>query len=209
MRAPNGAWPSKGGQGISVLRLMATRDAKARTSLRAAPDSRARSGSAAIEFAFVAPIFFLLLMGTLETGLIYFGNFVLQNAIGDAARQIRTGQVALSGMNQTQFRTLVCNGIAPVLGCDTDLQIDVRTFPNFGSATITNPITAGGGLDPSLNSWAPGTVCSVVLVRGFYTWKVATPLLTPFLVNMANDSHLLTAAAAFRNEPYDTSVAGC
>lgn len=188
---------------------MATIRATAKRSLRAPPDGRARSGSAAIEFAFVAPIFFLLLMGTMETGIIYFGNFILQNAISDAARQIRTGQVALSGMTQTQFRTQVCNSIAPLLACDAKLQIDVRTFPNFGSATITNPINGSGGLDPSLNSWAPGSVCSVVLVRGFYTWKVATPLLTPFLVNMSNDNHLLAAAAAFRNEPYDTSVAGC
>lgn len=170
---------------------------------------RSRSGSAAIEFAFVAPIFFVFLMGTMETGLIYFGNFVLQNAVNDAARQIRTGQVATNGTSQAQFRTLVCNEIAPVLACDSNLQIDVETFANFGSANVTNPILASGGLDPSLNNWAPGSVCSVVLVRAFYTWNVATPLLTPFLVNMSNNNHLLSAAAAFRNEPYNTSVSGC
>ncbi len=170
---------------------------------------RSKSGSAAIEFAFVAPIFFVFLMGTMETGLIYFGNFVLQNAVNDAARQIRTGQVAVNNITQTQFRTTVCNSIAPLLACDSNLQIDVETMPNFASATVTNPITSSGGLDPSLNNWAPGTVCSIVLVRAFYTWNVATPLLTPFLVNMSSNNHLLSAAAAFRNEPYSTSVSGC
>jgi Flp pilus assembly protein TadG len=169
----------------------------------------ARSGSAALEFAFVAPVFFVFLMGTMETGLIYLGNFVLQNATSDVARQIRTGQVAMNATTQTQFRTMICNKIAPLLACDGNLQIDVQTFSNFGSAGITNPITASGGLDPALNHWSPGTVCSTVLVRSFYTWNVATPLLTPFLVNMSNSNHLLTAAAAFRNEPYNTSVSGC
>lgn len=170
---------------------------------------RARSGSAAIEFAFVAPVFFLFLMGTMETGLIYLGNFVLQNATSDVARQIRTGQVSVNGITQTQFRTMICNKIAPLLACDSKLQIDVQTFSDFGSAGITNPLNASGGLDPALSHWSPGTVCSIVLVRSFYAWKVATPFLTPFLVNMSNSNHLLTAAAAFRNEPFNTSVSGC
>jgi Flp pilus assembly protein TadG len=183
----------------------------ARRLWRRPPDGkdRSRSGSAAIEFAFVAPVFFLFLMGTMETGLIYLGDFVLQNATADAARQIRTGQVATGSMTQAQFRTLICNEISPLLACDTNLQIDVQTYTNFGSAAITNPITSGGALDPSLNHWTPGGVCDVVLVRAFYTWRVATPLLTPFLVNVNSSQHLLTAAVAFRNEPYNTSVSGC
>lgn len=170
---------------------------------------RAKSGSAAIEFAFVAPVFFVFLMGTMETGIIYLGDFVLQNAINDAARQIRTGQVAQNGTTQAQFRTMVCDGIAPLLACDANLQIDVQSYSGFGSLGFGNPVTGSGELDPTLKNWSPGTVCSVVLVRAFYTWKVATPLLTPFLTNMANGNHLLSAAAAFRSEPYNTSVAGC
>lgn len=167
------------------------------------------SGSAAIEFAFVAPIFFVFLMGTMETGLIFLGNFVLQNATNDAARQIRTGQAATSNMTQAQFRTMICNGISPLLQCDSNLQIDVQTFTSFANASITNPLTSSGGLDPSLNRWSTGSVCSIVLVRTFYTWQVATPLLTPFLINISPDKRLLSAAVAFRNEPYSTSVSGC
>jgi Flp pilus assembly protein TadG len=148
-------------------------------------------------------------MATMETGIIYLGNFVLQNATDDAARQIRTGQVAASSMTQAQFRTLICNRIAPLLACDSKLQIDVETFPSFAAASITNPIVAGGGLDPTLKNWAPGAACGIVLVRAFYSWNVATPLLTPFLVNMSGSNHLLSAAAAFRNEPFNNAVAGC
>jgi hypothetical protein len=112
-------------------------------------------------------------------------------------------------MTQAQFRQLVCNKIGPILKCDSNLQIDVQTFANFGAVNFANPVLGNGTLDPSLNRWNPGSVCSIVLVRAYYTWNVATPLLTPFLVNMASDNHLLTAAAAFRNEPYTSQVAGC
>ena len=46
-----------------------------------------------LEFALVAPVFFVLLMGTIEIGVMFFGDFVLQNATNDAARLVRTGQV--------------------------------------------------------------------------------------------------------------------
>ncbi len=168
-----------------------------------------KAGSAAIEFAFVAPVFFVFLMGTMEVGIMFMGDFVLQNATNDAAREIRTGQVALGNVTQDQFRQMVCNNVAPILKCDTRLQVDVETFPSFGSLTLTPPLRPDGTLDPTLNNWQPGTVCSIVLVRTFYTWDVSTPLLTPFLVDMAGNEHLLSAAAAFRNEPYTTAVAGC
>jgi len=187
-----------------------------------------QSGSAMLEFAFIAPIFFVLLMGTLEIGIMFFGDFVLQNATNDAARLVRTGQVtgtlpnqtltaaeiaagmvAGQPMTQAQFRTYICNDIAPVLACDSNLQVELDSFSSFGAATFPSPLKADGTLNPTLNGYSPGTVCNVVLLRTFYTWSVITPLLTPFLTNMAGNKHLLTATAAFRNEPFTTGVSGC
>ena len=49
--------------------------------------SRSRSGSAAVEFAFIAPVFFMFLFGIFEGGIMFFG----QAAVQDAARLIRAG----------------------------------------------------------------------------------------------------------------------
>jgi hypothetical protein len=46
-------------------------------------------------------------------------------------------------------------------------------------------------------------------VRGFYTMPIYTPVLTWFLVNMTGNKHLVSAATAFRNEPFTSNVAGC
>jgi len=171
--------------------------------------ARASAGSAALEFALVAPIFFVLLMGTMEVGIMFFSQFVLQSATTDAARLIRTGQVASGGMTQAAFRTTICNKISPILACDGNLQIDVESYTDFTTTSIANPLLGNNTLNPALNNFAPGGVCSVVVVRAFYTWSVVTPILTPFMVNMAGNMHLLSSTAAFRNEPYTTGVAGC
>ena len=49
----------------------------------------ADKGSAAVEFAMVAPIFFVLLMGTMEAGIMFFAQSALQNALNDTARLVR------------------------------------------------------------------------------------------------------------------------
>jgi Flp pilus assembly protein TadG len=163
---------------------------------------RAQSGSAALEFALIAPVFFLFLMGIIETGIIFFGNSTLQFAADDVARQVRTGQVQSANLTAAQFRTLVCNDIGPLLACNANLQVDVETFSNFTGATMTPPIDANGNLNPALNNFNPGSSCQVAVVRLFYTWHVITPLMQPLLANLPGGNHLLTASGAFRNEPF-------
>jgi hypothetical protein len=100
----------------------------------------ANKGSAAVEFAMVAPVFFLLLMGTTEVGIMFFAQSSLQNAVNDAARLVRTGQNACfttvggvcQPMTSDQFRTQICNEVVTLLqncavdpGGNTDLQFDV------------------------------------------------------------------------------------
>jgi Flp pilus assembly protein TadG len=186
--------------------------------VRARMRADGEKGSAAIEFAFVAPVFFVLLMGTFEAAIMFFSQAALQNGMSDMGRYIRTGQVNCHtksngnciAMTKEQFRTMLCDKISPLIACDSNLQIDVKSFPNYGSVPITTkPLKADNTLDPTFNRYETGNACEVVLARAFYTWPVATPVLTWFLVNMAGDKHLVTAATAFRNEPYNSAAAGC
>jgi Flp pilus assembly protein TadG len=171
-----------------------------------------RRASAAIEFALIAPILFIFLMGIIETGVIFLAQFTLQGAVNDVAREIRTGQITPANTSVSAFRQKVCDRIGPFLGCDSNLQIDVEASTNgFAGVAYQNPVTAGNTLDPSLNNTWPTSIsyCSVVLVRAFYTWHVFTPFLSPFLSNLSGDVHLISVASAFRNEPYNVGVQGC
>lgn len=196
---------------------------------------RGRSGSAAIEFAFVAPVFFLLMMGTFESGVMFFAQYNLTEAVDDAGRQIRTGNA--QGTDHTKnadgsatqypteaswFQAQICGEASMLLpNCTANLQIDVETASSFGNVTFASPLLPNGTLNPAASGYNPGTACSVVLVRAYYPWSVATPVLTWFLVNMniANTdsqghttlqgAHLVTAAMAFRNEPFTSGGGGC
>jgi Flp pilus assembly protein TadG len=177
-------------------------------------------GSAALEFAMVAPVFFLLLMGTVEAGIIYFAQSSLQNAVNDTARMVRTGQTNCyskdSGGNcvpitQAQFRTQICSEALVILSdcAGASLQFDVNAYSaGFSGASNPSPLDSNGNL-PTLSNFNTGNACEVVLVRAFYKWPVFTPMLNFFLANMANNNHLLSTAAAFRNEPFNNNQAGC
>jgi Flp pilus assembly protein TadG len=172
--------------------------------------AESQKGSAAIEFAFVAPVFFVLLLGVFEGGIMFFSQAALQNAVTNLGRQIRTGQASNAGLSQTQFRTDICNMVTPLIACDSNLQIDVESFSSgYGSVTFSNPLNANGTLNTNLDNFSMGNACDVVLVRGFYTMPIYTPVLTWFLVNMTGNKHLVSAATAFRNEPFTSNVAGC
>jgi len=180
--------------------------------------SDANKGSAAVEFAMIAPVFFVLLMGTMEAGIMFFAQSALQNALNDTARLVRTGQTACyttSGgncvpMTAAQFRTQLCSEVSTLIsGCTSGLQFDVNAYPSgFSGASNSSPLDAGRNL-PTLTAFNVGNACDVVLVRAFYKWPVFTPGLNYFMANMAGSYHLLASAAAFRNEPYSSTTAGC
>jgi Flp pilus assembly protein TadG len=161
---------------------------------------RNASGVTAIEFALLAPIFLLLLFMVIETGIIFFTQAMLQNAVDDAARLIRTGQAQSQNLSQGQFRDAVCNGVKLIMACNERLQIDVQAYSDFSKANYTAPLQPDGTLAQGQNNYQPGTSGEVVLVRATYTWVVLTPLFTPFLSNMANNQRLLVGTTAFRNE---------
>lgn len=165
--------------------------------------------NAAIEFAMVAPIFFLLLLAIVEDGIIYFAGATLQYATDNAARYVRTGQAQGASLSKDAFRQRICNDIGPVLQCNSNLQVDLQTFSGYGAASFQTPLDSNGNLKSSLNNYQAGTACNVVLLRVFYTWNIITPMLSPFLTNMATGKHLITASSAFRNEPFTSSVSGC
>ena len=174
--------------------------------MRLVPSWRARgeSGSAAVEFAFVAPVFFMILFGIIEGGIMFFGQAALINAVQDAARLIRTGQA--QGMAPGDFTQQVCNGIQPLLDC-TNLRVDVESYPSgFASGGLGSPAFDASGNPPS--GYSPGNACDVVVVRAFYKYSVITPIVSPLLTG-GRGYNWLTAASAFRNEPFTAAVSGC
>jgi len=161
-------------------------------------------GFTAGEFAMVAMPFLMLLFGIMVVGLFFFTTFSLENAVENAGRLIRTGQVQQSGMTAGQFKEQVCTRLPQYVDCTSKLRVQVQNFTGFGSIVPPTCIDTGGNLiDSTKTAYSPGASDAIVLVTVCYEWELAGKM--PFLSirNMSNGSALLQASTTFRTEPYN------
>jgi Flp pilus assembly protein TadG len=162
---------------------------------------RNRRGSAAVEFALVAPVFFALLFAIIETAIVFFASQVLETVTQDSARMIMTGQAQTGGYTQAQFKTYVCSKVSVLFDCVNGIYVDVKSYPGFSSVSINDPIDASKNFVPP-NNYSAGGPGDIVVVRLFYRWPLFVTGLGYDISNLSGSKRLLSATAAFRNEPY-------
>lgn len=166
------------------------------------------SGSAAVEFAIVAPVFFGMLFAIIEIGMIFFASQVLETVTQDTSRLIMTGQAQDASMTQAQFKTAVCGRIVALFDCANGVYVDVRSYPSFAAVNIADPIDAGKNFINDMK-WCPGKPEEIVVVRLFYQWPLFLTTLGFNPANLVGGKRLLTATAAFQNEPFSASGTTC
>jgi len=171
-----------------------------------------RRGSAAVEFALVAPVFFALLFAIIETAIMFFASQVLETVTQSSARSILTGQAQTGGVTacqasgaaasctQTTFKAYVCTQIPALFDCNS-LYVDVSSYSSFTTVTLPTHIDASGNFDPTMG-YSPGGSGDIVVVRLFYQWPLFVTGLGFNISNLTGHKRLLVATAAFKNEPY-------
>ena len=164
---------------------------------------RDERGNYAVEMALVAVPFFALLFATFDTAMIFFKNEYLQTAVSDAGRLIFTGQAQTENYTQEQFKNAVCNGVSIMISC-ADVSVDVRTSANFKDADTSrfSPVQDGAFNQKGLK-YDPGTRGSIVIVSAYVQHTMFVPMIANVYKNLSNGKLLLSASAAFRNEPYN------
>lgn len=160
----------------------------------------------AVEFAFIATPFFVLLMALLEIGLVFFGTLTLESAVEQASRLIRTGQAQTQGLTAASFKNRVCSHISGLIDCAGGLKVDVKRFDNFSGVTLDDPLDGNGELRDDFG-FNPGAGGDIVVVRAFYEWDLTNLFpdlgMASGLANMGNGNRLIIGTAAFRNEPFN------
>ena len=162
---------------------------------------RSERGSAALEFALVAPTFCALLFAIVETSIIFLAGQVLETINQEAARMILTGQAQNGSYSQAQFASYVCSQVPALFTCN-NIYIDVESYSSFSSVNITNPIDGSGNFNSSNFQYSPGGPGDIVVVRLFYQWPLVVTGLGWNPSNVNGNKRLLSATAAFKNEPY-------
>lgn len=177
-----------------------------------------QSGATIIEFAVVAPVVFLLLMGLIEFGRIGFTQVAIESATASAAREASIGK-AISGDRVQYIKQTIRNKLASALN-ENQLIISANTVVAGGVAAtpdicMTSPPRVGGPCDPPL-TWDDvngipgyqGTIPTVSLgnpgdvieVRVFYPWSVQIPLMKQFFGQRG--VLMLTSSAIVKNEAF-------
>ena len=170
---------------------------------------RDEDGSAAIEFAIIAPVFFFLMFVIAETALVFIAEQVMDNAVFETARLIRTGQVAEADMSEADFKQEVCSRMDVFINCDSsNFYLDVKSFPTFGDMGMSNPLDDAEDFeDPG--AFAFGGAGDIVVVRAYYQWPTNKIFGSLSLKNLSNGKRLIGSFAAFCNEPYQSTTGGC
>lgn len=178
---------------------------------------RDASGATAIEFAMLAPVVILLLMGIIEFGLIYTADIVLKNATYDAARTGRTGFVEDKSTQDKTVLDIVRHEVSSMMD-PNKLAIDSKAYAGFDNLNKPEPfidankngrrdngenytdVNGNGKYDLDQGRDGFGGANEVVLYTVSYPWK----LLTPFVSEIIGDNGFitLTATAVVQNEPY-------
>jgi len=155
-------------------------------------------GVAAIEFAFLAIPFFMLLFGIIELAVIFFINSTMTHSVAEAGRQIRTGNFQACG-GADEFKQLVCANMDNIGDCAANLRVDVISAPTFKSIVVPEPEWPQNlaGNYQNTNAGDP------VVVRALFYYKLALPAEFTRLETTGTPGYrLLESATAFRNEPF-------
>ena len=151
---------------------------------------RSRSGQSLVEFALVAPLFFLLVFGITDFGRLFFTQETLQFALREA------GRYAVTGQHMANPDTSVGGNLSRVDSIKTIAQ-------QKAVGIITDPsqiVVSSGGVTGFAGN--PGDTVVVSLTTDL---KLITPMIGRFFG--ANQTYHFTVQTTFRNEPFDFSQA--
>ena len=117
--------------------------------------TRARgTGAAAVEFAVVAPVMLLFVLGTIEFGRAMFLQHVAINAARDGCRQAILATATNSTVQATSDSILTSIGIT---GGTTSMSVAGDSNRNTSSATPGERISVSVTIPYAQNSWLPSS----------------------------------------------------
>ena len=179
----------------------------ARALSRCVPFKNDDMGTTAIEFGILALPFFMFVCGVLGIGVHFFTQSLLEDAVGEAARQIRTGQAQTSGMSVTDFKKLIVDRTGSTIDAN-NLRVHMQAADKWSDVSPRSCLdsngqqTAGTGNPTDAVANYSGGAGAVVMVTVCYEWETAKYLPFLDLSQMANGSGMLQASTTFRTEPY-------
>jgi Flp pilus assembly protein TadG len=155
----------------------------------------------ALEFAILAPVFMVLMLGIVDTGLLLTSQALLDTATADAARLIQTGQASSNG---AAFGSQLCSEVSSMIDCSS-LTYRVQTGDSFGDIPAGYTLASGAPVGflaypaaISAGNSGGSLTNDFVVVQVAYQRPWLFAMLAPA---MGSSTELLLSTAVFENEP--------
>jgi Flp pilus assembly protein TadG len=161
---------------------------------------RDQSGVAAIEFAFIAPIFLGFMLALLQIAVVWFAKVELENGTEAAARLVLTGQAQSQGFTRAQFASALCGDLPVIFNC-SGLMFNLQPQTSITAVNTTAPTLTYGANGKVTNTWAyiPGTGGQIMVLQVLYEFPVIAGPLFGFS-SQPDGALLMVATTVFRNE---------
>jgi len=168
--------------------------------------ARDERGVTAVEFGILALPFFTIILAILQTAILFLATQVLDSAVEDAARRVRTGEAQSYTIDQ--FRSYMCGYTFGLLGSGcTDVQIKVQVLSSFTNVTTAVPQSCSSSTCTWTAGWqaydSGSSSCRAVMqVSAYYRYPLLVVLPYFNLKNQPDNYRLIGGIRVFRNEPY-------
>jgi len=158
-------------------------------------------GSTAVEFALIGIPFIFMVIGIIEMALMFTAQSLLESSTSEASRQVRTGAVQQGG-GEDVFRDTLCDFSSLLIPCD-DIQYQVESVESFDDAQEFPDAQFDDDGNLEDQSFDPGGVSDVVLIRVAYQYPIKTPMMSLILSNNSSNKRILLSTVVLQTEPYE------
>lgn len=163
---------------------------------------RDQRGVTVVEFSMLALPFFALIGAIVETAIVFLASQVLDSAVQDTSRLIRTGQAQSGGYTEVAYKAALCDRLFGLFDC-SQVKIKVSELSDFATAATSSDI-----VDPDTGDWElvesydQGDGSSIILIEAYYKWPTYLDFFGFDLASLPDRTRLLSAVRIFRNEPF-------
>lgn len=175
-----------------------------------------KDGVTSLEFAFVAPVVVLLMMGIIEFSLILLTTAVMESATGYTARLGKTGYTEEGLSREELIIASIQKKTAGLLDADK-LSISATVYAAFDNIGAPEPFTDANGngaydlgetysdingngeWDMDMGTAGFGDANDVVVYTVSYPWGVVTPIINSIIGTVFD----ITVRTVVKNEPYN------
>ncbi|MDR4306631.1 pilus assembly protein [Chelatococcus sambhunathii] len=179
--------------------------------------SRAASGATIVEFALIAPVLMLMIVGLVELGLLLTARTILDNATFSAARVGKTGYSTATRSQSQLILDAVRKGSSGFLD-PAKIALTSKAYTDYGNIGQPEPFTdtnkngvrdageaftdvnGNGSYDKDQGAAGPGASAQIVVYEASYDWNLFTPFVKRFIGT--NGVVKLTSRIVVKNEPY-------